>query len=106
MDHWCDSRRGASPRDVATPGYVEMDVEHHCNRYAGGEYAHPPHLVDVTGGWSGNVLATLLPSCPMYTPTLPKQGTCSSLTFLPDWTWADVRNLWSREGFASRLVPV
>ena len=43
---------GRIPWDVTTPGHVEVDLVHHCGRYAGGEYAHTLHLVDVASGWS------------------------------------------------------
>jgi len=58
---------------VTTPGHVEVDLVHHCGRYAGGEYAHTLHLVDVASGWSEDVFATLLPSHPMYTPIQRKE---------------------------------
>jgi hypothetical protein len=45
------------PWNETRPGYVEVDLVHHCGRYAGGnpcrgEYVHTLHLVDVASGWS------------------------------------------------------
>ncbi len=43
---------GRIPWDEAIPGHVEVDLVHHCGRFAGGEYVHTLHLVDVASGWS------------------------------------------------------
>lgn len=43
---------GRIPWDQATPGHLEVDLVPHCGRYAGGEYVHTLHLVDVATGWS------------------------------------------------------
>ena len=34
------------------PGYLEVDLVHHCGRHTLGEYLHTLHLVDVATGWS------------------------------------------------------
>jgi len=40
------------PWNETRPGHVEVDLVHHCGRYAGGEYVHTLHIVDVASGWS------------------------------------------------------
>jgi hypothetical protein len=50
-----DIPMGRLPWDVATPGYFEVDLVHHCGPSAHGEYVHTLQMIDVHSGWSERV---------------------------------------------------
>jgi hypothetical protein len=43
------------PWDIATPGYFEVDLVHHCGPSASGEYLCTLQMIDVATGWSERV---------------------------------------------------
>lgn len=43
------------PWDIATPGYFEVDLVHHCGPSTHGEYVHTLQMIDVFSGWSERV---------------------------------------------------
>ena len=43
------------PWNINTPGYLEVDLVHHCGSSAHGEYVHTLQMIDVFSGWSERV---------------------------------------------------